>query len=33
VVRSSVESGDVNTIWILNTDPAPQTFTVGVEIE
>jgi hypothetical protein len=33
VVRSPVSSGDLTTIWVLNTDPAPQSFTVGMEIE
>jgi hypothetical protein len=33
VVRSSVTSDDLNTIWVLNPDPAPQSFTVEVEIE
>jgi hypothetical protein len=33
VVRSSVTSDDLITIWVLNPDPAPQSFTVEVEIE
>jgi hypothetical protein len=32
VVRSSVTGGDLNTIWVLNTDPAPQDFTVVVDV-
>ena len=33
VVRSRVAGGALNTIWVLNPDPAPQTFTVGIEID
>ncbi|MEO5898291.1 MAG: hypothetical protein ABIS06_21600 [Vicinamibacterales bacterium] len=33
VVASRVTSGDLNTIWVLNSDPAPQPFTVDVRIE
>jgi hypothetical protein len=33
VVTGRVAGGDLNTIWVLNPDPAPQSFTVGVEIE
>jgi hypothetical protein len=33
VVTSPVNGGDVNTIWVLNTDPFPQGFTVDVNIE
>lgn len=33
VVTSAVTSGDQNTIWVLNTDPAPQSFTVDLDIE
>jgi hypothetical protein len=33
VVTSPVTGGDVNTIWVLNPDPFPQTFTVNVDIE
>jgi hypothetical protein len=33
VVTSAVTGGDVNTIWVLNTDPFPQSFTVDVNIE
>ena len=33
VVTSPVIVGDVNTIWVLNTDPAPQSLTVRVDIE
>jgi hypothetical protein len=32
VVTSAVVSGDVVTVWVLNPDDGPQTFTVGVEI-
>jgi hypothetical protein len=32
VVTSPVVSGDVVTVWVLNTDEGPQTFTVGVDI-
>ena len=32
VVTSPVVSGDVVTVWVLNTDEHPQEFTVGVEI-
>ena len=28
VVTSPVTGGDLNTIWVLNPDPAPQSFTV-----
>ncbi len=31
-VTSPVTNGDVNTIWVLNTDPYPQSFTVDIEI-
>ena len=31
-VTSTVTNGDLNTIWVLNTDPDPQSFTVDVEI-
>ena len=33
VVTSRVTGGDLNTIWVLNPDPAPQSFTVDVNIE
>ena len=33
VVTSPVTGGDLNTIWVLNPDPAPQSFTVDVHIE
>jgi hypothetical protein len=33
VVRNQVTNGDVQTIWVLNPDPAPQSFTVAVAIE
>jgi hypothetical protein len=33
VVTSGVTGGDLNTIWVLNPDPFPQSFTVTVEIE
>jgi hypothetical protein len=33
VVTSGVTGGDLNTIWVLNPDPFPQSFTVSVEIE
>jgi hypothetical protein len=33
VVASAVTGSDMNTIWVLNTDPYPQKFTVDVEIE
>jgi hypothetical protein len=33
VVSGPVASGDLNTIWVLNSDPFPQTFTVNVHIE
>jgi hypothetical protein len=32
VVMTPVVSGDVVTVWVLNPDERPQTFTVGVEI-
>ena len=32
-VTSAVTGGDMNTIWVLNSDPYPQSFTVDVEIE
>jgi hypothetical protein len=33
VVTNPVTGGDVNTIWVLNPDPAPQSFRVDVNIE
>ena len=33
VVTSPVTGGDLNTIWVLNPDPAPQSFSVDVSIE
>lgn len=33
VVTSPVTNGDLNTIWVVNTDPNPQSFTVEVEIK
>ena len=33
VVTSPVTAGDLNTIWVLNSDPAPQVFSVDVNIE
>jgi hypothetical protein len=33
VVTSPVTAGDLNTIWVLNPDPAPQSFRVDVNIE
>ena len=33
VVTSPVTGSDLNTIWVLNTDPAPQSFRVDVDIE
>jgi hypothetical protein len=33
VVTSPVTGGDVNTIWVLNPDPFPQSFRVDVYIE
>ena len=33
MVKSPVTSGDLITIWVLNTDHAPQSFTVGMAIE
>ena len=33
VVTSPVTGGDLNTIWVLNPDPALQSFTVDVSIE
>ena len=33
VVTSRVTGGDLNTIWVLNPDPYPQSFTVDVNIE
>ena len=33
VVTNPVTGGDVNTIWVLNPDPAPQSFSVAVNIE
>ena len=33
VVTSPVNSGDLNTIWVLNTDPAPQSFMVDLGIQ
>ena len=33
VVRSPVTGSDLNTIWVLNPDPAPQSFKVDVNIE
>ena len=32
VIASPVVSGDVVTVWVLNPDERPQTFTVGVEV-
>ena len=31
-VTSPVTNGDLNTIWVLNTDPDPQSFTIDIEI-
>jgi len=31
-VTIPVTNGDLNTIWVLNTDPAPQSFTIDIEI-
>jgi hypothetical protein len=33
VVASPVTNGDLNTIWVLNPDPAPQPFTIATTIE
>ena len=33
VVATPVTSGDRNTIWVLNTDAAPQSFTIVVELD
>ena len=33
VVTSPVTGGDLNTIWVLNPDPFPQSFMVHVDIE
>ena len=33
VVTSPVTGGDLNTIWVLNPDPFPQSFRVDVHIE
>jgi hypothetical protein len=33
VVTSTVTGGDLNTIWVLNSDPAPQGFAIIVDIE
>jgi hypothetical protein len=33
LVTSPVTGGDLNTIWVLNPDPAPQGFGVVVDIE
>ena len=33
VVTGPVADGDLNTIWVLNPDPYPQSFTVDVKIE
>ena len=33
VVTSPVTGGDLNTIWVLNPDPAPQSFSVDIDIE
>ena len=33
VITSAVASGDAITVWVLNPDPYPQTFTVDVEIK
>lgn len=33
VVTNPVNGGDLNTIWVLNPDPFPQSFTVHVDIE
>jgi hypothetical protein len=33
VVTRSVAGGDVATIWVLNSDPFPQGFSVVVEIQ
>jgi hypothetical protein len=33
VVAGPVTGGDVNTIWVLNSDPFPQSFTFDVDIE
>jgi hypothetical protein len=33
VVAGLVTSGDLNTIWVLNPDPFPQSFTLGLSIE
>jgi hypothetical protein len=32
-VSSGVTSGDLNSVWVLNTDHASQNFTVSIEIE
>lgn len=32
VVSSSVISGDLNTVWVVNPDPGPQSFSVDVDI-
>ena len=33
VVAGPVASGDVVTVWVLNPDAGPQTFSVGVEVQ
>ena len=33
VVTSPVTGGDLNTIWVLNPDPVPQSISVNVDIE
>jgi hypothetical protein len=33
LVTSPVIGGDLNTIWVLNSDPFPQSFTVNVDVE
>jgi hypothetical protein len=33
VVTGPVTGGGVNTIWVLNSDPFPQSFTIDVDIE
>jgi hypothetical protein len=33
VVASTVTSGELNTIWVLNSDASPQPFTIDIRIE
>jgi hypothetical protein len=33
VITTPVTAGDLNTVWVLNSDPFPQSFTVNVDIE